>query len=97
MPVLVPIDTPDIPDRARKTPIQYHLNEHLASFQPSREKGAVCLLHQEDISKDFTIVEEPHGETRQAPEFELRTFRKLAVFYYNVFDEEHRARPESDD
>ena len=51
--VLVPIDTPDVSDRARKTPIQYHLNEHLASFQPSRENCVVCLLHQDDRIQGF--------------------------------------------
>lgn len=40
----------------------------------------------------FFVVEEPHSETRQASKFGMRTFRKLAVFYYNVFVPKHRAK-----
>ena len=90
--VLVPQGTPGIPERHETTRNEVDLNEFLASFSPSQEKYAICILHSGGRVNGYIIVEETSHGPQQTLDVVQRVFRKVAVFFYNANDEEHRAK-----
>ena len=102
--ILMPVSTPGIPGHETFRD-EVDLSEFLASFSPSQEKYAICLLRSGSRITGFIIVEDDQPRPRPPVSRSQQVFSKIAVFFYNSNDEDHRAKrgkkdyqfPESDD
>jgi len=90
--VLVPKGTPDVPQCPTE---DIELTDFLASFLTDQEKYAVCLLAAGSRINGFILLREKRADglsfcSSPSSSHSLKRFRKIAVFFFNCDDDDHK-------